>query len=538
MTLTRPHWLWMIPILLLSCALGAQHLADDAIWFDEWITYFISGTGGFDAPVLANTPCAEIVPNGIPPLDTLCLAAIDNSWPPAYFLLLKVWDFVSNGITLTDRVSALLIGMLAVAVLYRLGKRLLSPEAGLIAAVMLATNAFFVYYTHEVRGYTLYVLMPAIAGYLYWLMLDSRYYTKRWLKWGFVTSVALTLYTHYVGIAVVMGIGLYHLLFERPRRKAKDNRITPHRWTTILKMGINGSLFYAPWIAVLYISFLNESINKRSLDTLSLLQSTLYGFGNNLWWFVLPALVIAFLNWKKRAVRFLLVWAMIILGVSLLGNIAADFLFHPRHIMGMLPALMLLLAFAILQLTKRNRYIGYGLVGIWAVAGIFYSATPDFMNNLPRHISTVPQAAMGTMLQIAEQCAIDDDLYIVAIDEAQDEWVHDQPIDYYLGASGVYVVQLGSLLTDAGDNPSVLLPRDVYALSFDERVRTVSENRENIWLMTLNDLELESQISEMETLLTTDDYTDCGTVVDENGVEGRLFTTNADSCQIAESCQP
>lgn len=533
----------MLSILLLSCYLGAQHLTDDAIWFDEWITYFISGTGAFESPALGNTPCAEIVGDGIPPLDTLCLAAIDNSWPPAFFLLLKAWDFISNGITFTDRILALFIGMLAVAVMYRMGKRMFSPSGGLIAAALLASSAFFVYYTHEVRGYTLYVLMPALAGYFYWLMLDSRYYNKRWLKWSFVASIALTLYTHYIGIAVVLGIGIYHVFFERSRTgifrgARRDNSITPHRWTTILKMGINGCLFYAPWVAVLYISFLNESINKRSLDTLSLLQSTLYGFGNNLWWLVLPALIIAILNWKNRIVRFLLVWAVTILSVSLLGNLAADFLFHPRHIMGMLPALMLLLTFAILQVMKRSSMIGWSLVTVWVGVGIFLSMSDTFMNNLPRHISTVPQTAMDTIVDTANQCVSENDLLILAIDEAQDEWVHDQPIDYYLGASDIDVVQLGSLMTNDGDNPSVLLPRELYRLLIEERVQSISEARDNIWLMTLNELDVDEQQAQLTEMLTEDDFINCGFVIKSPTVNGTLYTKLGATCDIAQPCQP
>ena len=89
MVLQRQHWLWLIPILLLTVVLSAPHLNEDAIWFDEWITYFISGTGQFDVPQVANTPCADIPGTEFSPIAMLCVTAIDNSWPPAFFSLHK-----------------------------------------------------------------------------------------------------------------------------------------------------------------------------------------------------------------------------------------------------------------------------------------------------------------------------------------------------------------------------------------------------------------------------------------------------------------
>ena len=74
------RWHWLLPILLLSALLATQHLADDAIWFDEWITYFITGTGEITDQSRELPPCSEIPAANLAPLDTLCLSAIDNSW--------------------------------------------------------------------------------------------------------------------------------------------------------------------------------------------------------------------------------------------------------------------------------------------------------------------------------------------------------------------------------------------------------------------------------------------------------------------------
>lgn len=429
---TFPKWLWLIPILLLTTFLGSVLLTHDALWFDEWITYFITGTGAVDITTTQGTICEDIPIEGYTVAHMLCVAAMDNSWPPLFFALLMGWEWISGSSYFIDRILALFIGLLAVSSTYRMGRSLFDHKTGLIAALLLGTTVFFTFYLHEIRGYTLYVFFPALSGLLYWRLLNNPL-SGRGMRWGFALSIAGTLYTHYIGIAVVLGIGLYHILFERPNPRRKNNRITPYHWRRVLRFYINGCLSYGLWAAVLYISFVNESLNSRSVGTFDLLQSMMYGFSNNLWFIALPALSISLLRWKERPIRFLWVWALTILGVSIIGNIAADFLFHPRHIIGLLPAFAMLVAVGIVYLMRYNKIAAYAVITIWVVAGSFYSLTPDFMNFIPQHVDAIPLTAMNTIVETAEECATENDTFILAVNTPDEEWVQDHILNYYLG---------------------------------------------------------------------------------------------------------
>jgi hypothetical protein len=536
--MNRNQWVWMIPVLLLVAALGAAHLADDAIWFDEWITYFITGTGNLHDRTTANTPlCGDSPIFQTPPLDMLCLAAIDNSWPPAFFAVLWIWDkVVSFGALLSDRTLALLIGLIAVAITYQLGKKLFNPQAGLIAAIILGTSAFFVHYLHEVRGYTLYVLFSALNGYLYWRLLNDYGRTKRITRWGFVLSLAGSLYTHYIAAASVLGIGIYHVLFERPQRTPKiadEKRITPRYWSAILKLWINGCLFFAPWVAVLIVSFINESATDRDLPTLVLLNNMLYGFANNLWWIAIPTLLASIVAWRKREVRFLWMWGLTILAVAIVGNIFADFLFHPRHIMGLMPAFALLVTVGLITIFQARQTVVWLIVGIWIGFGIVYSATPDFMDSIPRHISTVPQAAMDTIFETVNECAADDDLVVLGIDTPESEWVYTQPVGYYLPQVEKLTL-LGLLVTDEREAESPLLPEDLRDVDFASRVAAFTENVPTVWLFTLPDLPIQNEMLTFDSLLLEREYTPC-TIVDSDDVLGIAYTQSS-TCERITAC--
>ena len=178
----RMSWFWIIPILLLSTFLGTVLLNTDALWFDEWITHFITNTGkiGADPTYFGATPVAEMPVCGDilshdshNMLHTICIAAIDNSWPPLFFLLMMLWDFLVGGIYYSDRILALFIGLIGISVTYRLAVELFDKKTGVVAVALLGTTIFYTFYMHEIRGYTLYATLPAVNGLLYWRLLKK-----------------------------------------------------------------------------------------------------------------------------------------------------------------------------------------------------------------------------------------------------------------------------------------------------------------------------------------------------------------------------
>src|SRR3989304_4703646 len=78
------------------------------------------------------------------------------------------WEALVGGTPFGARSFSLMIGALAVAFTYRMGRDLHSPRAGLYAAVAVGGSAFYIDYLHEARAYTLLVLLAAFTVWAYW----------------------------------------------------------------------------------------------------------------------------------------------------------------------------------------------------------------------------------------------------------------------------------------------------------------------------------------------------------------------------------
>ncbi len=101
------------------------------------------------------------------------LVRIDQH-PPLYYTLLHFWLYLGDTAGLVRLLSALL-GTLTIPVLYLLGRRLLGPSAGLLAALILALSPFHVRFAQETRMYTLLALSASLAMLaLVYLLTDPR----------------------------------------------------------------------------------------------------------------------------------------------------------------------------------------------------------------------------------------------------------------------------------------------------------------------------------------------------------------------------
>jgi hypothetical protein len=558
------HWAWLLPVLLLSTYLGLALINYDALWFDEWITLFLTGTGSFETSHVEGTICETLTGGEVHTYaQTLCLSAMDNSWPPMYFSLQMFWDWATGGFVsmqqtcqaeaspqlcvneliqarnVIDRYLALLIGLLAIATTYRLGRSLFNIKTGLTGALLLGTSVFFTFYMHEIRGYTLYVLTSAINGLLYWYWLKTPQ-AGRGLRWGFAFSIAATLYTHYIGIAVVFGIGLYHVLFERPpmlwqqlRQPKEERSEAATHWLQMLKLYINGGLLYTFWIAVLYISYVNSALLDRSIPLQDLLLAMMTGFSNNLSILALLLLLFAAGYWKVRPIRFLWVWGLCVLGVAMLGNIYADFLFHPRHIMGLMPAFMLLLAAAILRIPKFRTVVSGLILVLWVGAGIYYSHSTSLMNNLPRHLDAVGLSTMNSMVETAAACGTEETSFVLGMNTPDEEWVQDHIISYYFGDFPMKSISLSRIVDDetVKANISPLLSDELEAGTVLDRFHYFTDDAEAVYFFTLPNQPLDEEIASFKSLLADGGFVACEPIINRPDLLGQVFVRDSALCE-------
>ena len=195
----------MTVILLLAFALGANGLNADVIWADELSS--VTHMGAFNPPY---TPMQV--------MESIFKHARDHV--PLYYLLGAGWSQIAGWSQFALRLMSCFFGVLMVAWLYRFAADAVNRRTALAAAFLMATNAFVIIYFHELRAYTLLLLLAIIHTWYYWRLAAVSHVSR--LTWIlFVFSAAAVLYTHILGFVALAGLGVTHIFMERHSHQSR-----------------------------------------------------------------------------------------------------------------------------------------------------------------------------------------------------------------------------------------------------------------------------------------------------------------------------
>lgn len=86
--------------------------------------------------------------------------------PPAWFMVLWLWGKTFGYSEISVRMPSVIFGLLTIYFVFLIGKKLLSKELGLIAALLLAFNPLHIFYSQEARMYSLAALAVSINIFL------------------------------------------------------------------------------------------------------------------------------------------------------------------------------------------------------------------------------------------------------------------------------------------------------------------------------------------------------------------------------------
>jgi mannosyltransferase len=176
----RCPWRWGIAVAGvagLALWLRVHTLTLQSLWFDEVLT----AIGAQNLAWVLYTP--QIF--GHPPLQYLVGWAVGGSAADEWWL----------------RLPSLVAGVATVVALAGLGRRLLGPATGLMAALALSLSPFHVEISQLARPYALFLLLTVLSVGALMRALD-RQRARDWL-W-FSALLALSLYTHYLALPVFL----------------------------------------------------------------------------------------------------------------------------------------------------------------------------------------------------------------------------------------------------------------------------------------------------------------------------------------------
>jgi len=119
--------------------------------------------------------------------------------PPFYYIILLIWERMFGINEFSVRALSSIFGILGIIAIYFLGKELFSKEVGIFASAILSVNSFHLYYSQEVRMYSLLFLLTVLS-FLFFVRLVKRPSIRNSL-WYLLFTVLL-IYTHYFGLFV------------------------------------------------------------------------------------------------------------------------------------------------------------------------------------------------------------------------------------------------------------------------------------------------------------------------------------------------
>lgn len=490
MTSRRSYiWLATVPVLLFSAWLGARGLNADAIWLDEYYSLYESG-GAHDGPLSPAEMLVRVVTNSV--------------WPPGYNIILAIWSAFAGWEPVAGRALFWLLGLLAIAVLYRLGRQLFptTPLIAFSAAVFLGGSAFYVYYLHELRGYTLHVLLGCCVMSLYWSLLHTT--TQRRLKQlGFIAVSILLLYSHPVGQLWLAALAAFHFFL------ARDNP----GWNRILFLFLLAGAAYAPWIGVVLVRMQLQVEMPGGLDPFLILQSAVLTFTNQIPVIIGALCALTFKKLGKQPLQFL--WGMLVglLLLVLLVNYFLSFLFHIRQIIALLPILMLIAAVGLAQL-RRIRWIPAMTLGGWLLLGAYLSFNDGYLRDLPGAAPTLPNPGFETARRFLSAHAAPGDAVLFLFGDNDAEFLMSLPLEYYFHESGLRV----SLLS--------MVNADDRSASFPERLRAFVNDSARVWSVEIEGFPSNSNTEALHALLAAQ-YAPCGTVLDMPDVQLKVYANSA-----------
>ncbi len=222
MTPSRPFSSRQRLLLLLIVAGGfllrLQRLGADSLWYDETVSALLASKS----------------------LPAMWAHTARDIHPPLYYALLHFWTLAAGHSEYALAFLSLIWGMLLIPFVAQLGRRWYGPRLGILAAFLLAVNPFAIWYSQEVRMYTLGALELAALLWVMWQIAYGDPQQQRRHLILYTLLAALALWTLYYTAFALVALNLVLLLWLWQRRR---QTLVP--WLAA-QLGV--VLLYAPWL--------------------------------------------------------------------------------------------------------------------------------------------------------------------------------------------------------------------------------------------------------------------------------------------------
>ena len=222
-TESRPASPEIIVLTLIAVVIGVvtRFVTASSLWLDEALSVNI-----------ASLPLSEIPK-----------ALERDGHPPLFYVLLHFWTDLFGTGDVAVRAMSGLFGLLALPLIWVIGRRRGGPLLAWLALAVFAIEPFAVRYSDEARMYSL-VMLLVLCGYV---LLDDVLRRDRATWWRYLllaVDAAALLYTHYWSMWLLTAVGIV-LVWTAWRSDDRDRRRVVI--ITLVALAI-GAVLFVPWL--------------------------------------------------------------------------------------------------------------------------------------------------------------------------------------------------------------------------------------------------------------------------------------------------
>ncbi len=205
-------------LLLAGFAIRLYGLGGQSLWYDETVSAY-----------LARQPVAELVAH-----------TARDIHPPGYYLLLRGWSLLAGDSEFSLAFFSLIFGLLTIALTARLAARLLGRRGAWLAALLVAVSPYHLWYSQEVRMYTLASAL-GLAAALFGLRAIQTGKRRHWAGYALAAAAGMYALYYFAFLLVALNLCFLGLVWQR---RAKRGLVD------LLAANFGAALMYLPWMPI------------------------------------------------------------------------------------------------------------------------------------------------------------------------------------------------------------------------------------------------------------------------------------------------
>lgn len=363
-------FLFVILILIMTLGLFFRLIGLDkpeGLWNDEYVSYMI-----------ASIPIGKGFFKGM----------LEQCHMPIYYLYLKSAMVFFGDSDLVLRFTSVFAGMLSIVSMFFVGRKAKGNLAGIICATVTALSSFLIYYSQEVRFYSLLFFFSSLL-LLFTLRLNK--VQSKANAVGYVVSSLLVIFTHTIGFVFVF----FNLIFTTVwLLKVSEKNLKPLfiAWAGVVLTGLLASPFV---VNILLTSSFNQWWGTFTTAKLGFLFTDYFSpvltnlvnspdnfFYNRTFGFLLFAICPTLIaitgivkSLQKREYRGLFLVCAATVGVLMIAALLGKLVFITKYSVEIYPVLILLMVVGLLEF--KNRALTASLIAAFLLLNVFYLNNND-----------------------------------------------------------------------------------------------------------------------------------------------------------------